>query len=61
MKEKDNIQSQKGSNEIFDAIISHVKDVLSPIPEYGTCGIEITFHDGKPVKITKTVGISLKP
>jgi hypothetical protein len=49
----------------MDTLISYLtpylKDLSVSAPEYGTCGIDITFHAGRPVKVVKTVGISLKP
>jgi hypothetical protein len=36
-------------------------ELLQAAPKYGFCGIDIVFHDGRPVKIEKKYGISLKP
>jgi hypothetical protein len=36
-------------------------DILRRAPEFGSCGLDIVFHDGKPTRITTTVGVSVKP
>jgi hypothetical protein len=44
-------------------VLQHVEDILKSraAPEYGTFGVDITFHAGVPVKISKTISVSLKP
>jgi hypothetical protein len=46
--------------ELYSAISPYVLELLQMAPRYGCCGINIVFHDGRPVKIEKNYGISLK-
>jgi hypothetical protein len=46
--------------ELYALISPYVMELLQTAPKYGFCGIDIVFHDGRPVKIDKRYGISLK-
>jgi hypothetical protein len=39
----------------------YFNEILKSAPSYGWCGMNVTFHDGRPVKIEKNVCISIKP
>jgi hypothetical protein len=47
--------------DLYTVIEPYVLELLEAAPKYGFCGIDIVFHDGRPVKIEKKYGISLKP
>ncbi|MDR2004378.1 MAG: hypothetical protein LBQ74_15220 [Prevotella sp.] len=49
------------ANALHEYLAPYFTDLVEAAPSYGWCGIIITFHDGKPVKIEKNVGISIKP
>jgi hypothetical protein len=43
-----------------DTLVSYFVDIIREAPAYGWCGIDLTFHGGKVVKVEKRVGISVK-
>jgi hypothetical protein len=43
-----------------DMLISHFVNIIRDAPAYGWCGIDLTFHDGRVVKVEKRIGISIK-
>jgi hypothetical protein len=53
----------KGSKDsaMMADLASYFADILKSAPDYGWCGMTITFHDGHPVKIEKSVSVSIKP
>jgi hypothetical protein len=48
-------------SELYSVIEPYFLDLLQSAPRYGSCGIDIVFHDGKPVKIEKRCGVTFKP
>jgi hypothetical protein len=47
--------------DLYSVISPYVLELLQTAPKYGSCGIDIVFHDGRPVKIEKKCGISFRP
>jgi hypothetical protein len=47
--------------ELYSVIGPYLLDLLQSAPRYGFCGLDIVFHDGKPVKIEKRCGVTFKP
>jgi hypothetical protein len=46
--------------QVVSELMDYFTEVLSKAPKYGWCGLSITFHDGRPVKVEKNIGISIK-
>jgi hypothetical protein len=46
---------------LLEGIEPTILDLLRRAPEFGSCGLDIVFHDGKPTRITTTIGVSVKP
>jgi hypothetical protein len=47
--------------ELYSAIEPYILEMLKKAPEYGSCGIDLTLHCGRLVKIELRNGINLKP
>jgi hypothetical protein len=47
--------------ELLTALTPHIMEIIRQAPRYGSCGIDITFHAGKLVRIEKKVGVSILP
>jgi hypothetical protein len=55
------MNTQPDIRGIQNILLPHFLEIIQSAPAYGFCGITITFHDGRPVKVEKNVGISIKP
>jgi hypothetical protein len=45
---------------LYEKVLPYLVELLKSAPKYGYCGIEISFHDGRLVKIEKRCGVTLK-
>jgi hypothetical protein len=53
--------STSKSQELLTALYPYFMDIVEQAPQYGSCGIDIVFHAGRPVRIEKKIGISVQP
>jgi hypothetical protein len=56
-------QQNEGNPEM--ALLEKVKPyliaLLQTAPKFGSCSLDIVFHDGKLTRVTTTTGVSIKP
>jgi hypothetical protein len=45
--------------ELFTALLPHIKEIIKQAPKYGNFGIDAIIHAGKLVRIEKKVGVSV--
>jgi hypothetical protein len=54
------LNTDSSKKALFEEIKPYILDLIQKAPKYGSCRVDIVFHDGRPAKITTTVGVTLR-
>jgi hypothetical protein len=52
--------NNKSVSELYNIVFPFFVEILQAAPDFGSCSLNITFHDGKPTRIEKNCGVILK-